>query len=120
MNLTVHFKSELLVLHCCSLIFQALLNNTVCYPTLLSLSDFSLPALFKKELNPIAKLVSTIKTDKPNSRCLIGRIVSPIASVITKMRSFDSSPSLLPHFHYILLILLDECISICRSKANVL
>ena len=47
MNLTVYFKSELLVLHCCRLIFHALLNNTVCYPALLFLSDFSLPALFK-------------------------------------------------------------------------
>jgi len=56
MNLTVHFKSEL-VLHC-SLIFHALLNNTV-NNTAIPLFNPSLTFLFRPYFNPPAKLLST-------------------------------------------------------------
>ena len=95
MNLTVQLKSEL-VLHC-SLIFHALPNNTV-NNTAIPLFNPSLTFPFRPYFNPPAKLLSTIKTDKPVSN-LPHRFSNRITKISTKMRAFDSSHSLLPHFH---------------------
>ena len=93
-----------------------MLNNTV-NNTAIPLYNPSLTFLFRPYFNPPAKLLSTIKTDKPMFN-LPDRVSNRITKISTKMGAFDSSLSLLPHSQLILLILLDECISICQKKTT--